>query len=63
MSDWDLEDVAALMKNDQKDQWDSYYGGKKGYDVWDWGFGIFKNIFTIPIYLFVIITLFGLLGK
>ena len=47
----------------QNDQWDSYYGGKKGYDVWDWGFGIFKNIFTIPIYLFVIITLFGLLGK
>tara|TARA_R100001510_G_C7594838_1_gene163337 strand:- start:397 stop:615 length:219 start_codon:yes stop_codon:yes gene_type:complete len=43
----DPEEFAAFVR--QQKEWRNFYKEKKGYDVFEWLFDIFKTIMTIPI--------------
>lgn len=43
----DHEEFAAFVR--QQKEWQNFYKQKKGYDVFEWLFDIFKTIMTIPI--------------
>ena len=43
----DHEEFAAFVR--QQKEWRNFYKEKKGYDVFEWLFDIFKTIMTIPI--------------